>query len=74
MTARPDIVPYAGVICAGNGLSACGKVDISLEEYSVQMAQPHHLWFCPLCFGIAEFDDDRFEELNLDEPVDDLEE
>lgn len=56
---RPTLISYAGIICRLHG-----KVDISKEEYTKQMSDPHSLWRCPLCKQNAEFDDDRFEQLH----------
>jgi hypothetical protein len=51
--------PYAGVLCRLHG-----PVDIDEQEYEKQMSNPNVLWKCPKCNCVAEFDDDRFEELN----------
>ena len=58
--------PYAGVICRGGhgeGLPACGKVGLTQREYDRQMDRPDRGWHCPRCGGLADFDDERFEEL-----------
>lgn len=57
--------PYAGVVCRGGhgeGIPACGNVDISQAEYDRQMDNPNR-GCCPRCGGYADFDDERFEEL-----------
>lgn len=51
--------PYAAVDCRLHG-----TVDIDKPEYIRQMDRPNSLWECPLCNGIARFNDERFEELN----------
>lgn len=51
--------PYAGIQCRLHG-----DVDIDKKEYMRQMMMPNALWKCPKCGGTAQFDDDRFEELN----------
>lgn len=58
--------PYAGVICRGGhgeGIPACGKVGLTQREYERQMDRPDRGWHCPRCGGLADFDDERFEEL-----------
>lgn len=58
--------PYAGVICRGGhgeGIPACGKVGLTQREYDRQMDRPDRGWHCPRCGGLADFDDERFEEL-----------
>jgi len=54
---------FAGVICR-----VCGPVDITEEQYDHQMDRPDSPWTCPRCARLAEFDDDRFEELMGDAP------
>jgi hypothetical protein len=58
----PTITPYAGILCRIHG-----NVDITLHEYQQQMARPNSKWRCPKCGSDAEFDDDRYEELNPQE-------
>jgi len=59
----PKVIdPYAGILCELHG-----PVDISKENYSEQMRQPHSKWKCPICNNISEFDDDRYEELHPEE-------
>lgn len=57
---------YAGVYCNGDGgrTDCGGLVDITSDQYDAQMAKPDHGWVCPRCGGSAQFDDERFEELN----------
>lgn len=67
---------YAGVVCRGHGddiaFVPCGNVDITAAEYMRQMSKPDAFWHCPRCGGSADFDDDRFEELNpIDVPDED---
>lgn len=52
--------PFAGVICPIHG-----KVDIDTLEYDRQMEKPDVLWKCPKCGEVAQFDDERFEEINF---------
>lgn len=52
-------VPYAGVFCH----RGCGHVDIDEAEYSRQLDRPDVGWRCPRCGDSADFDDERFEEL-----------
>lgn len=47
-----------GVIC----YSACGSVELTTEQYNEQMDKPNARWRCPKCGGLAEFDDDLYEE------------
>lgn len=51
----------AGIICWG----ACGKVDIDRTNYLAQMKIPFATWRCPICRGNADFDEARYEEINL---------
>lgn len=56
------LIPYAGVICRQHG-----NVDIDKAEYDRQMSNPNSRWKCPRCGSVSEFDDERFEEINLPE-------
>ena len=59
--------PHAGVICHGghgHGIPACGKVDLTYDQYMDQVMRPDSLWYCPVCRGSAEFDDHRYDELH----------
>lgn len=58
----PTFTPYAGIQCRNHG-----DVDIDKNEYLRQMAMPNARWACPKCGCVAEFNDDRFEELNPQE-------
>lgn len=58
--------PFAGVICHGwpeIGHAGCGEVDLTKEQYMDQMMRPDSFWRCPNCLMEAEFNDDRYEEL-----------
>lgn len=50
----------AGVICPDHH-----KVDITYENYMRQLSNPWAVWECPICGAHSEFDDARYEELNL---------
>lgn len=52
---------YAGIICPRHN-----EVDITYQEYKAQMANPWARWKCPKCGQTSEFNDDRYEELNLE--------
>lgn len=56
---RPTRIPFAGIICRLHG-----KVDIDRDEYIAQMTDVHSMWRCPLCKQIADFDDERYEQLH----------
>lgn len=58
----PTRVAYAGIICRHHG-----KVDIDQHNYQQQMANTSARWACPLCGDVAEFDDDRYEQLHPEE-------
>lgn len=59
--------PYARIVCVDSGIGglSCGPVDLTYEQYDYQMDRPDQGWYCPLCGGIADFDDDFFEELHF---------
>jgi hypothetical protein len=59
-----------GVICLGghgNGIPACGIVELTPEQYMYQLSKPDSGWICPTCGGFAEWDDDSFETNPSDE-------
>ena len=58
----PHFVPFAGINCKFHG-----PVDIDRANYDQQMGKPNSFWVCPRCGSTAQFDDDRFEELNPQE-------
>jgi hypothetical protein len=58
----PHFVPFAGVLCPYHG-----AVDIDKPNYDQQMSKPNSDWVCPRCGSPSQFDDNRFEELNLPE-------
>jgi hypothetical protein len=62
---NPPPAPYAGVVCEGLGgdIPACGRVDLTKEQYDEQMKYPDRTWRCPQCRAEAWFDDARFEQL-----------
>ena len=45
---------YYGVICPVHG-----EVELSIGHYRLEMACPNERWRCPICGGIAEWDDER---------------
>lgn len=58
----PTRVAYAGIICRHHG-----KVDIDQHNYQQQIDDTSARWVCPLCGDVAEFDDDRYEQLHPEE-------
>lgn len=67
---KADLAPYAGVICMGHDYGVgydpgCGNVDITHAEYIRQVMRPDSRWKCPKCGALAEFDDERYEEINF---------
>lgn len=57
--------PWA-IICHGDGpyppeeglvRPGCGRVCLDREQYNHQMAQPDKSWYCPMCGGFAQWDD-----------------
>ena len=50
----------AGIICPTHD-----KVDIDRQVYMEQLKRPWQPWHCPICGDHAEFDDHRYEEINL---------
>ena len=61
---------YAAILCQGDnieGQTACGQVELTLEEYMHQLNKPDSGWFCPHCGSTADFDDNYFEDLHYKE-------
>lgn len=54
---------HTGVICR-----ECGHVGLLHEEYMQQMMAADSRWFCPLCHGSAEWDDERYDNAQPEEP------
>lgn len=60
MPRTPTSMPYAAVDCWLHG-----TVDIDKAEYMMkQLARPNSKWKCPRCGADAQFNDERYEELN----------
>lgn len=59
---------YAYVICRGASFYApCGKVGLTKEQYFAQLSCPDYTWRCPQCGDDAEFDDESFEDMHMQE-------
>lgn len=59
-----DIAAY--VTCFGghgHGIPACGSQPLTEAQYLAQMDRPDSAWHCPMCGGLAEFDDYKSEQL-----------
>lgn len=60
---------YARVICHGVdpeiGMTGCGPVLLTYQEYDRQMNNPNATWRCPRCRGDASFDDEYWENRHL---------
>lgn len=55
-TTEPKATPWA-VICREHG-----KQFLTEEQYNNQMMNADSFWFCPVCGGHSEWDDDNYEE------------
>ena len=56
---KPSSEPYAAVDCRLHG-----TVDIDHAEYMRPLSMPNSKWKCPRCGADAQFNDERYEELN----------
>lgn len=52
---------YQYVVICHSGRGCCGIQPLTYEEYMAQLARPNSKWSCPVCKGMASWDDDSLE-------------
>lgn len=56
----PDRI-FAYVTCLNE--VSCGSQPLTKAQYDAQMSKPNRLWACPRCGAVADYDDEKSEEL-----------